>query len=158
MSAFEDLYIGALPPWLTPEFPDRKKYATPRGGDWIICPASSHKACMAAKARLDDWGFRWMSCASPGAFMLGVDLRVLLSVIVKKDQGKWLHVSYSYDDIIPPHDDTELVRELFMNERLPALSVWPSKEEYIDKMPYCLHLWQRLDARATPDFRSRGDI
>lgn len=65
----------------------------------------------------------------------------------------WLHVSTSFPDRIPPHDDLRQVKALFVGDRL-AVQVFPQESEYVNDNPFVLHLWCKLvGARLTPDFR-----
>ncbi len=69
------------------------------------------------------------------------------------DSGTWLHVSFSRVDSIPSHADLLAVRKAFFAPTVCVVQVFPPKAEYVNMHSNCLHLWQRLDARAVPDLR-----
>lgn len=65
----------------------------------------------------------------------------------------WLHVSCSFSDRIPTHDDLREVKTNFVGDRL-AVQIFPQESEYVNDMPFVLHLWAKLIGdRLTPDFR-----
>ena len=48
-----------------------------------------------------------------------------------------------------------LVKRDFVGEDRYAYSIWPPREQHVNIMPYCLHLWARmdeLDGRVLPEF------
>jgi len=81
---------------------------------------------------------------------IGGGLRILVDCEIKADGSPWLHVSVSRKTYTPTHDDMALVKKDFIGENRYAYSIWPPKSEYVNIMPYCLHLWARWD---TPDGR-----
>lgn len=56
----------------------------------------------------------------------------------------WEHVSVSPESkrIIPSWDDMCKVKELFFNDDEAVIQIHPPKEEYVNNMPNCLHLWR----------------
>lgn len=58
------------------------------------------------------------------------------------DNGKtYLHISLSHPNKIPDWNTVKMVKELFIGKNKAALIYLPTEEEYVDLMPYCLHLW-----------------
>lgn len=78
-------------------------------------------------------------------------LSVILSVAVEDDQRKWLHVSLAHRNRLPTYETLKLVKDTFIGDR-KAIQVFPSEKEYVNKHPYCLHLWCCLDGDPLPDF------
>lgn len=73
------------------------------------------------------------------------DLRILSSGEHHKSEngiGEWEHVSVSLDDRCPTCDEMCIVKDLFWNDGECVIQFHPPKSEYINNMPYCLHLWR----------------
>ena len=68
-------------------------------------------------------------------------LRVLLSVDRMDDGQRWLHVSLSRARTLPTWEDLKLVKDIFVGRNHEAVQVLPRDEDYVNMMPYCLHLW-----------------
>lgn len=61
--------------------------------------------------------------------------------------GGWDHVSvaprkHSY---IPSWDDMCAIKELFFKDNEAVIQIHPPKDEYVNDMPNCLHLWRAND-------------
>lgn len=111
---------------------------------------------------------RWMSECTPRVVLDGwrleqdyanakiwrrADGLLVISEVAVYQTIPWLHVSTSFSDRIPPHDDLRQVKALFVGDRL-AVQVFPQEAEYVNDMPFVLHLWAKLvGERLTPDFR-----
>ena len=56
----------------------------------------------------------------------------------------WNHVSVCPEKkrIIPSWDDMCLIKEICWNDDEAVIQIHPPKEEYVNNMPNCLHLWQ----------------
>ena len=56
----------------------------------------------------------------------------------------WEHVSVSPESkrVIPSWDDMCKVKELFFYDDEAVIQIHPPKEEYVNNMPNCLHLWR----------------
>jgi len=91
---------------------------------------------------------------APGRYQRVDGLRVISSVIVSSDHGAWLHVSCSREDCLPSYDDVRDVKRVFIGAHRVAVEVHAPDAEHININPMVRHLWARLDARATPDFRT----
>lgn len=61
--------------------------------------------------------------------------------------GGWEHcsVSPSKKNIIPTWDDMCMVKDLIFKEDEAVIQIHPPKDEYVNNMPNCLHLWRYLD-------------
>lgn len=75
-----------------------------------------------------------------------------------RDDVPWLHVSTAWPNRLPTWNELREVRELFLDDGLVAVQIFPPKAEYINVHPYCLHLYARADARTVPDMRIAGTI
>jgi len=64
-----------------------------------------------------------------------------LRIIASKGAG-WDHVSVSLETRCPTWDEMELVKRLFFNENEAVFQIHPPVKDYINRMPYCLHLWR----------------
>jgi len=65
------------------------------------------------------------------------------SVIWSNGAG-WEHVSVSPEQkrIIPSWDDMCKIKEIFFRDDESVIQIHPPKEEYVNNMPNCLHLWR----------------
>ncbi len=68
-------------------------------------------------------------------------LRVLLSVDTIEGGRRWLHVSCSRPGQLPTWEDLRLVKDIFIGRNHEAVQVLPKDEDYVNLMPFCLHLW-----------------
>lgn len=62
-------------------------------------------------------------------------------------EGGWEHVSASPSKkrITPEWDDMCLIKEIFFKDEESVIQIHPPKEEYVNNMPNCLHLWRYTD-------------
>ncbi len=65
------------------------------------------------------------------------------SVIWSNGAG-WDHVSISPEKlrITPSWDDMCLLKDIFFNDDEAVIQIHPPKNEYVNNMPNCLHLWR----------------
>lgn len=67
---------------------------------------------------------------------------IVISSLAEMENGKkYFHVSLYFKDHIPSWDMTKLVKDCFIGENRDAFIYFPKKNEYVNAMPYCLHLW-----------------
>jgi hypothetical protein len=64
----------------------------------------------------------------------------------------WKHVSLARPDRLPTWAELTEIRDVFMGREALAVQVLAPASEHVNLHRFCLHLWQRLDARAVPDF------
>lgn len=76
--------------------------------------------------------------ANWGYFVLG-HLR-----IVSGNTPEWEHVSVSCYDRCPTWGEMQRVKELFWDDEETVIQIHPPKADYVNQMPYCLHLWRRV--------------
>jgi hypothetical protein len=70
----------------------------------------------------------------------GVRLRIIAS-----SSSGWEHVSVSLHNRCPTWDEMDFVKGLFWTEDETAMQLHPPQSEWINNMPYCLHLWRPTD-------------
>lgn len=65
------------------------------------------------------------------------------SVICSKGGG-WEHVSVSPEKlrVIPTWDDMCMLKDMFWNDDEDVIQIHPAKDQYVNNMPNCLHLWR----------------
>lgn len=81
-------------------------------------------------------------------------MAILATVQPAADDSPWYHVSYSFADRCPTHDETCAVRSMMFRPDALVVAVFPPVDEYVNHMPFCLHLWQRIGGeRLIPDLR-----
>jgi hypothetical protein len=114
---------------------------------------------------------RWMNAVTPRVLVAGWGLEqdyanakvwrradglLVIAEVAVYQTIPWLHVSTSFPDRIPAHEDLRAVKAQFVGDRL-AVQVFPQEAEYVNDMPFVLHLWCKLvGERLTPDFRKHS--
>ena len=65
------------------------------------------------------------------------------SVIMSTGAG-WEHVSVSpyAKRIVPSWDDMVAIKDIFWKDDEAVIQVHPPKDQYVNNMPNCLHLWR----------------
>ena len=65
------------------------------------------------------------------------------SVIWSNGAG-WEHISVSPENkrVVPTWDDMCKVKDIFFNDDEAVIQIHPPKDEYVNNMPNCLHLWR----------------
>lgn len=70
------------------------------------------------------------------------------TLIGKPLAGKpWEHVSVSLANRCPTWDEMNFVKEMFWSDDECVVQYHPPKSEYINIMPYCLHLWKAVGVK-----------
>lgn len=72
------------------------------------------------------------------------------------DGQTWLHLSTSHAKRWPSQNELKEIKLQFFGDR-KAIQVFPSKEEYVNDHPNCLHLFTCLGKDPLPDFRVKND-
>lgn len=67
--------------------------------------------------------------------------------IIASDGGGWEHVSVSFQDRCPTWAEMCWVKNLFWNDRETVIQYHPSKSEYVNNHPFCLHLWKPVGVK-----------
>ena len=68
-----------------------------------------------------------------------------LSVLA--DNGElsgWEHVSVSTPHRCPTWEEMAFIKSLFWDEEEMVIQYHPPRSQYVNKHPYCLHLWRKL--------------
>lgn len=76
------------------------------------------------------------------------DLRIVSSGA--KDEGcrGWEHVSVSLPHRCPTWSEMCRVKALFWGDDEAVIQFHPPKRDYINRHPYCLHLWKQVGVNA----------
>ena len=78
-----------------------------------------------------------------GAFVLKIQgLKVF---VIASKGGGWEHVSVSIKDIIPSWEIMCEVKDIFFEYNETVMQLHPAKEDYVNVMSYCLHLWRPIN-------------
>lgn len=72
-------------------------------------------------------------------------LTVITSIDVMDDDKKYIHISLSHKNKIPDWDTVKAVKDKFIGKDSDAFIYFPIDSEYINLMPYCLHLWHEIN-------------
>lgn len=83
----------------------------------------------------------------------------VITGIEEHDGSEWLHVSFARPDRLPSWNDLKEVKDLFIGRNTTAIQVFPRADKYVNKHPYCLHLFSCLKEDVLPDFTDgKGNI
>ena len=66
------------------------------------------------------------------------------------DTVQWLHVSVSFKDRCPSWDDMCNAKQNLMGD-VYAIQMHPPQSEWVNRHPYCLHLWHNVLGTTVPD-------
>lgn len=87
-----------------------------------------------------------------------IQMIVLATVGVERDDKLWLHVSASCRSRTPSYEELCQVKLVFVGRKRKAIQIFATEEEHVNIHPHCLHLWCCLDGDPLPDFRKNGEI
>lgn len=59
----------------------------------------------------------------------------------------WEHISVSCVDRCPTWDEMCFVKNMFWDENEVVMQLHPAKSNYVNYMPFCLHLWKPLEVK-----------
>jgi len=79
-------------------------------------------------------------------------LKIILSGVKELDGKRWMHLSVSREDRIPNWSDLTEVKEKFLGRDVEAVLKFAPRSQWVNLMPYCMHLWHCVDGDVTPDF------
>lgn len=85
----------------------------------------------------------WESCSDDG--MAGIIiLKVWKGSIIASTDAGWEHVSVCplKKSYVPSWDDMCLIKDIFWKEDEAVIQIHPPKEEYVNNLSNCLHLWR----------------
>ena len=57
----------------------------------------------------------------------------------------WEHLSVSMPNKTPSWEQMCMMKDIFWGEDEVCMQLHPAKENYIDNMPYCLHIWRPIN-------------
>jgi hypothetical protein len=66
-----------------------------------------------------------------------------LRIISGGSGQRWEHVSVSCEDRCPTWEEMARVKTLFWGEDETVLQLHPRRADYVNDMPFCLHLWKQ---------------
>lgn len=67
------------------------------------------------------------------------------AIVVWSWGGGWDHVSVSFRNRCPTWDEMCIVKDLFFYPEECCIQYHPATADYVNKMPYCLHIWRPQD-------------
>lgn len=81
------------------------------------------------------------------------ELSVILSAAAQSDGRVWLHVSVAHQSRMPSWQELVDVKEWLFGFDRYAAQIVPPRSEYVNKHPFCLHLFTPADGPwPLPDF------
>lgn len=84
------------------------------------------------------------SFGNNGAFW--VKTKKCVFTVIASDQLGWEHVSVSLPTRCPTWEEMCFIKDLFWDEDDFVVQFHPSKKDYVNNHPHCLHLWRPIDA------------
>jgi len=90
---------------------------------------------LGASAPGANWG--WFEVPFKGSL-----LRVMSSGMAD-DRTGWEHVSVSCADRVPTWEEMSHIKALFWSDGETVVQFHPRRDQYVNEMPFCLHLWKR---------------
>lgn len=85
-------------------------------------------------------------------------LIAMLTAAHERDGHTWKHLSVSGKGRLPTWRELSSCKKIFLGPQALAVQVFVPQDEHVNDMPHCLHLWQRIGSRPTPDFRRMGTV
>lgn len=64
------------------------------------------------------------------------------AVVVFSNGGGWDHVSVSFSNRTPTWDEMCEIKRMFFRPDEICVEYHPADSEYVNNMPYCLHIWR----------------
>lgn len=111
---------------------------------------------VAIASRLPDKTWKRVGHGEDGEAWESMDLRVIWSMAVEKDDRLWMHVSVSRPTRLPSYSDMTRVKGLFIGLERVAYTVLAPANDHVNIHSNCLHLWAPMEGEPPlPDF-SRG--
>lgn len=83
----------------------------------------------------DNYGFM-------GAFQFSMNEGPEMLVISSGPMPDWEHVSVSTKERCPTWEEMNYIKDLFWGETETVIQLHPPKSLYVNKSPFCLHLWK----------------
>jgi hypothetical protein len=74
----------------------------------------------------------------------GARLVIIANDALERDARGWEHVSVSLSNRCPNWPEMCFVKDLFWEDEEIVFQLHPSKSEWINNYPYCLHLWRNV--------------
>lgn len=65
-------------------------------------------------------------------------------VIIASWGGGWEHVSVSLKKRCPTWEEMCMIKDIFWGDDECVVQFHPTKSEYVNAHPYCLHLWKKI--------------
>lgn len=72
-------------------------------------------------------------------------LFVVITLDTMEDGKRYIHLSMSYRDRIPDWETVKEVKNTFIGGNKDAFIYFPIESEYVNIMPFCLHLWSEYN-------------
>ena len=84
------------------------------------------------------------SCGANGGFLIPYDGRTF-KVCISDGEG-WEHVSISLPSRCPKWGELAYFKKAFWGSEDTVIQYHPAKSDYVNRHPFCLHLWRPLNA------------
>lgn len=68
--------------------------------------------------------------------------RILPATVIFSWGGGWDHVSVSFPHRTPTWEEMAEIKRTFFRPEEVAFELHPIESEYVNTMPYCLHIWR----------------
>lgn len=81
-----------------------------------------------------------------GGYFYDKKSRCNLNFIMSWGAG-WEHCSVSIPTRCPSWEQMCVMKELFWGDDEECMQLHPSKKDYVNNMPYCLHIWKPINEK-----------
>jgi len=82
------------------------------------------------------------SFGNNGAFLIPRAMSQLQFKAIASDGADWEHVSVSLPNRCPSWQEMCFIKAIFWDSEDCVMQLHPPASEYVNKHPYCLHLWR----------------
>lgn len=79
-------------------------------------------------------------------------LTVMLSGVKEVDEKRWLHLSVSHAKRLPNWSEIVTAKETFLGRDVEGIVKLAARSQWVNLMPFCMHVWCCVDGEVTPDF------
>lgn len=80
------------------------------------------------------------------AFMRWPGIKENALLVIASCGGGWDHVSASFRNRCPTWDEMCIIKDIFFEAEECVVQFHPPMSKYVNKHPFCLHLWKRQDS------------
>lgn len=89
--------------------------------------------------------FRIINTSFDGGAGMFTNSPLLGATVIWSYAGGWEHVSMCPKDRTPTWDEMCMLKDMFWKEDEAVMQLHPPKQNYVNNMKHCLHLWKPIE-------------